>query len=245
MLLSHSQQDLDNNPLDNLADLREIHQFEIDLSNYTDHEAVESDIPEFNDHFDILPDMDTRDYHNNSAESSKEQDKTETLSPALYDVVTAVPTAEEAFDTDSDDLEINGGMDDKYFTLLENLRKKIMAEKANGQSESKEIHLEENDIRHPLISLMAIKPNSMRLLVKPKTLDVHSMVNNWEIYFQALCDWCVQVRLMYKRVPRNKAPHRKHLDDPIIEIVPLYRYDQEHYIHDLPRWSELGVMSAS
>jgi len=218
VLLSHSHQDLDNNPLDNLADLREIHQFEIDLSNYTDHEAVESDIPEFNDHFDILPDMDTRDYHNNSAESSKEQDKTETLSPALYDVVTAVPTAEEAFDTDSDDLEINGGMDDKYFTLLENLRKKIMAEKANGQSESKEIHLEENDIRHPLISLMAIKPNSMRLLVKPKTLDVHSMV-----------------RLMYKRVPRNKAPHRKHLDDPIIEIVPLYRYDQEHYIHDLPR----------
>ena len=178
MLLSHSQQDLDNNPLDNLADLREIHQFEIDLSNYTDHEAVESDIPEFNDHFDILPDMDTRDYHNNSAESSKEQDKTETLSPALYDVVTAVPTAEEAFDTDSDDMEINGGMDDKYFTLLENLRKKIMAEKANGQSESKEIHLEENDIRHPLISLMAIKPNSMRLLVKPKTLDVHSMVND-------------------------------------------------------------------
>ena len=38
---------------------------------------------------------------------------------------------------------------------------------------------------------------------------------------------------MYKRVPRNKAG-RKHLDDPIIEIVPLYRYEQEHFIHDLP-----------
>ena len=127
VLLSHSEQEHDNNPLDNLADLREIHQFEIDLSNYTDHQAVETDIehhiPEFNDHFDIIPDMDTRDYHN-SSEESIEQDKKETLNPELYDVVTAPPTADEAFDTDSEELEINGGMDDKYFTLLENLRKR-------------------------------------------------------------------------------------------------------------------------
>lgn len=222
VLLSHSEQEHDNNPLDNLADLREIHQFEIDLSNYTDHQAVETDIehhiPEFNDHFDIIPDMDTRDYHN-SSEESMEKDKKETLNPELYEVVTAPPTAEEAFDTDSEELEINEGMDDKYFTLLENLRKKIMAEKALSEKElGKEIHEEENDILHPLISLMAIKPHSMRLLVKPKTLDANSMV-----------------RLMYKRVPRNKAAHRKHLDDPIIEIIPLYRYDQEHFIHNLPR----------
>ena len=180
VLLSHSEQEHDNNPLDNLADLREIHQFEIDLSNYTDHQAVETDIehdiPEFNDHFDIIPDMDTRDYHN-SSEESMEKDKKETLNPELYEVVTAPPTAEEAFDTDSEELEINEGMDDKYFTLLENLRKKIMAEKALSEKElGKEIHEEENDILHPLISLMAIKPHSMRLLVKPKTLDANSMV---------------------------------------------------------------------
>ena len=166
-----------------MADLREIHQFEIDLSNYTDHEAVESDvehdIPAFNDHFDIFPDMDTRDYHNGTEESteSTEQLNMDTLNPELYEVVTSPPSEEEAFDSVSDELEINEGMDDKYFTLLENLRKKIMAEKANGNKEmGREIHAEENDILHPLISLMAIKPHSMRLLVKPKTLDINSMV---------------------------------------------------------------------
>merc|ERR1712226_1806282 len=95
VLLSHSEQDNNNNPLDNLADLREIHQFEIDLSNYTDHEAVESDvehdIPAFNDHFDIFPDMDTRDYHNGTEESteSTEQLNMDTLNPELYEVVTS------------------------------------------------------------------------------------------------------------------------------------------------------------
>ena len=54
-------QNIHNNPLDNLSDLREIHQFDIDLSNYTDHEAVESehkaelDVDEFVNHFNILP----------------------------------------------------------------------------------------------------------------------------------------------------------------------------------------------
>merc|ERR550539_2189526 len=84
VILSHQDlgQELDNNPLDNLSDLRDIHQFDIDLTNYTDHEAVESDIevPAFNDHFDI------------------------------------------DFDESSE------GMDEKCFTLLENLRKKITAD---------------------------------------------------------------------------------------------------------------------
>jgi len=227
VLLSHSDQDLDNNPLDNLSDLSElseIHKFEIDLSNYTDHEAVEAldtdvehNIPEFNDHFDILPNMDTRDYTKDYHNTSEE---TETLNPNLYEVVTSAPNGGEASGTDSSDMESNGngGMDEKYFALLENLRKKILREQANGQDEEKEIHQEENDVMHPLISLMTMKPNSMRLLVKPKTLDLNS-----------------KVRLMYKRVPRNKAAHRKHLDDPIIEIIPLYRNEQEHFINDLPR----------
>jgi len=211
------QQDLDNNPLDNLSDLRDIHQFDIDLTNYTDHQAVESDIsvPAFNDHFDILPQMDTRDYHNSSEESQGQQPhQNRTLNPALYEVVTSVE--EEAFDEEFE--ESSEGMDEKYFTLLENLRKKITAKETSGSGKGREIHQEVNDVRHPLISISAIKPNSMKLLVKPKTLDINS-----------------KVRLMYKRVPRNKAAHRKHLDDPIIEIVPLYRYEQEHFIHDLPR----------
>jgi len=218
VILSHQEldQELDNNPLDNLSDLRDIHQFDIDLTNYTDHQAVESDIdvPAFNDHFDILPQMDTRDYHNSSQETEDHPRHNLTLNPALYDVVTSGPVEEEAFE--SDFAEGSEGMDDKYFMLLENLRKKIEEKETNGKG--REIHQEVNDVLHPLISLMAIKPNSMRLLVKPKTLDINS-----------------KVRLMYKRVPRNKAAHRKHLDDPIIEIVPLYRYEQEHFIHDLPR----------
>ena len=176
VLLSHQDldQDLDNNPLDNLSDLRDIHQFDIDLTNYTDHEAVESDIevPAFNDHFDILPQMDTRDYHNSSEDTQNQRQQNLTLNPALYDVVTSSPVEDEAFDSDFN--ESNEGMDEKYFTLLENLRKKITAEKAAGKG--REIHQEVNDVLHPLISLMAIKPNSMRLLVKPKTLDINSKV---------------------------------------------------------------------
>ena len=176
MILSHQElgQDLDNNPLDNLSDLRDIHQFDIDLTNYTDHEAVESDIdvPAFNDHFDILPHMDTRDYHNSSEETEDHQRHNLTLNPALYDVVTSGPVEEEAFD--SDFTEGSEGMDEKYFMLLENLRKKIEAKETVGKG--REIHQEVNDVLHPLISLMAFKPNSMRLLVKPKTLDINSKV---------------------------------------------------------------------
>ena len=40
---------------------------------------------------------------------------------------------------------------------------------------------------------------------------------------------------MYKRVPRNKPAHMKHLDDPIIEYIHLYRPDQEHFLSNLPR----------
>ena len=168
------QQDLDNNPLDNLSDLRDIHQFDIDLTNYTDHHAVESDIsvPAFNDHFDILPQMDTRDYHNSSEETEGQQPhQNKTLNPALYEVVTSVE--EEAFDEEFE--ESSEGMDEKYFTLLENLRKKITAKETSNGS-GREIHQEVNDVLHPLISLMAIKPNSMKLLVKPKTLDINSKV---------------------------------------------------------------------
>ena len=133
------------------------------------------DVPAFNDHFDILPQMDTRDYHNSSSEETVAVDhqlQNRTLSPALYDVVTSGPMEEEAYDSQFE--ESSEGMDQKYFTLLENLRKKIAAEETAGKG--REIHQEVNDVLHPLISLMGIKPNSMRLLVKPKKLDINSKV---------------------------------------------------------------------
>ena len=39
---------------------------------------------------------------------------------------------------------------------------------------------------------------------------------------------------MYKRVPRNKPAKMKHLDDPVIEYIHLYRVDQEHFLTNLP-----------
>jgi len=74
-----------------------------------------------------------------------------------------------------------------------------------------------NDMEHPLISLMKIEPHAMRLLVKPRKFEPHTMV-----------------RLMYERVPRNKPALQQHLDDPVIEYIHLYRLDQEYYLNDLP-----------
>merc|ERR1711941_235725 len=135
------------------------------------------------------------------------------LNPELYEVVTSTPEDNESNTYDENELSDDhfdvgssqDGMDRKYYQLLENIHKKI--------------HQEENDVMHPLISLRAIKPNSMRLAItpNPKKYDENAMV-----------------RLMYKRVPRNKPAHMKHLDDPIIEYIHLYRPDQEHFLSNLP-----------
>ena len=39
---------------------------------------------------------------------------------------------------------------------------------------------------------------------------------------------------MYERVPRNKPALQQHLTDPVIEYIPLYRGNQEHYLHRYP-----------
>lgn len=228
--------DIHNNPLDNLSDLREIHQFHIDLSNYTDHLAVESSAVHtepavINDHFDILPDVDTRDFNHTGFYSGEEEaldSEAAELNPALYEVVTS--TAEEneqkTYDETLVDTEhFDGGsrqegMDGKYYTLLENIHRKIherMNQTEGEGEEEAEVHHEDNDVLHPLISLTAIKPNSMRLAITPKTYSKDAMV-----------------RLMYKRVPRNKPALMQHLDDPIIEYIQLYRLDQEHFLSNLP-----------
>jgi len=242
LLLSSSKDIIDNNPLDNLSDLRDIHEFSIDLRNYTDHEAIETShteaSQEFNDHFDILPGMDTRDFNDTEFYSSEIADETSNdlheLNPELYEVVTSTPEDNESNTYDENELSDDhfdvgssqDGMDRKYYQLLENIHKKIHQKMNTSESEEEvgeeieEIHQEENDVMHPLISLRAIKPNSMRLAItpNPQKYDENAMV-----------------RLMYKRVPRNKPAHMKHLDDPIIEYIHLYRPDQEHFLSNLPR----------
>jgi len=230
-------QNIHNNPLDNLSDLREIHQFDIDLSNYTDHEAVESehkaelDVDEFVNHFNILPGMDTRDFNDSDFYSSEFLEEPtndlQSLSPELYEIVTSTPEENESktyddkhLDNDHFFKDEHDGMDGKYYTLLENI-KKFHPEKTddsqNNSIEESEIHDEDNDVMHPLISLTQIKPNSMRLAITPKKYSKDAMV-----------------RLMYKRVPRNKPALMEHLDDPIIEYIQLYRLDQEHFLTNLP-----------
>ena len=200
--------DIHNNPLDNLSDLREIHQFHIDLSNYTDHLAVESSAvqPEpavINDHFDILPDVDTRDFNHTGFYSGEEEaldSEAAELNPALYEVVTS--TAEEneqktydetLVDTEHfDGASRQEGMDGKYYTLLENIHRKIherMNQTEGEGEEEAEVHHEDNDVLHPLISLTAIKPNSMRLAITPKTYSKDAMVKYYLcILFRAAND---------------------------------------------------------
>ena len=196
LLLSGSKDIIDNNPLDNLSDLRDIHQFSIDLSNYTDHEAIESE-HEFNDHFDILPDMDTRDFNDTEIYPDEETASNDLhdLNPDLYEVVTSRPEDNEANSYDENELNNDhfdpedssqDGMDSKYYTLLENIHKKIHKNMSNNTAKDKgeeedmeEIHQEENDVMHPLISLSAVRPNSMRLSItpNPKKYDENAMVS--------------------------------------------------------------------
>merc|ERR1712106_1061378 len=41
-------------------------------------------------------------------------------------------------------------------------------------------------------------------------------------------------RLLYERVPLNKGPFLLHLDDPVIEFIPLIRRAQSYTLSELP-----------
>jgi len=75
-----------------------------------------------------------------------------------------------------------------------------------------------NDFERPLISIHKIDPYSVTVTVRPKTYESKTM----------------QVRLMYERVPLSKAAIPQHLNDPVIEYVPIYRREQEHRLYNLP-----------
>ena len=152
--------------------------------------AVQPEPAVINDHFDILPDVDTRDFNHTGFYSGEEEaldSEAAELNPALYEVVTS--TAEEneqkTYDETLVDTEhFDGGsrqegMDGKYYTLLENIHRKIherMNQTEGEAEEEAEVHHEDNDVLHPLISLTAIKPNSMRLAITPKTYSKDAMV---------------------------------------------------------------------
>ena len=73
------------------------------------------------------------------------------------------------------------------------------------------------DEKHPLLTVVDTRPHSMTLLIK--TLDYKEDT---------------MIRLMYERVPANKGPFMLHLDDPVIEVIPLMRRVETHTLAELP-----------
>jgi len=83
-------------------------------------------------------------------------------------------------------------------------------------------HVFNNDLHqdneHPLISLMDIKPHSMQIMIKPRDFQPRIMV-----------------RILYERVRISKTAHLHHLDDPVTEVIPLYKDKQYFEIENLPK----------
>jgi len=162
---------------------------------------------------------------------SSQEDVTETqeFDSELYEVVTSnkglvIPPREENKEEENQ----------KYENLLIELQKKygeISQKDAENQEPAHyENHHDEEqqqylthrseylqDMKHPLIMLMKIEPHALDLLVKPRNFVEGTMV-----------------RLMYERVPRNRPAMMQHLDDPVIEYVPLHWPAQHHRLQDLP-----------
>merc|ERR1711872_1208214 len=73
------------------------------------------------------------------------------------------------------------------------------------------------DENHPMLKVIETKPHSMTLKIKPKIYKDDAMI-----------------RLLYERVPLNKGPFMLHLDDPVIEIMPLTKQGERFVLSDLP-----------
>jgi len=86
-----------------------------------------------------------------------------------------------------------------------------------GSSETESAAKEAKGIAYPLLTLMKIKPHSMKLLIKPEKFYPNT-----------------QVQLQYERVRHTHAPLLQHLDNPVREIVTLYGEYQEHELSNLP-----------
>jgi len=159
----------------------------------------------------------------------EERKEMKSFNSDLYEVVTAssvfsdVPsesTPENKKSSSSDPANIDD-FEVKYENLLNNLKEKYGFPSSNIEDEylpeDPSHEAPEKHREHPLITLTRIEPHAMMLLVKPQVFHPGTMV-----------------RLMYERVPRKKSPLLQHLDDPVIEYLPLYRPVQEHELSELP-----------
>ena len=73
------------------------------------------------------------------------------------------------------------------------------------------------DENHPMLTLLNTAPHSMSIMIKPKDFKENTMI-----------------RLLYERVSRNKGPFMLHLDDPVIEFIPLDTRAKMYTLAELP-----------
>ena len=111
---------------------------------------------------------------------------------------TAIDTSDDAHHQDSEDKHSS-----EIFGTVTDLNKL-----------DHEIH----DENHPLVTIIATKPHSMTLMVKPKNYHPNTMV-----------------RLLYERVPHRHKADMEYLDDPVIEYMPLIRRVQNYDLTELPK----------
>jgi hypothetical protein len=71
---------------------------------------------------------------------------------------------------------------------------------------------------HSLLTVIETRPHSMSIMIKPKDYKPDTMI-----------------RLLYERVPAHRQPFMHHLDDPVIEYIPLTRRVQSHDLAELPK----------
>jgi len=145
----------------------------------------------------------------------------------LYDVVTDDNEGDNLAEEEAQDDVVVEDEDAAYENRLEELQRKYGSKMSAVDSEDfrfSATHEHPHNYPHnkgrmedPLIMLMKIEPHALDLLVRPRVFVPGTMV-----------------RLMYERVPRNRPPLLQHLDDPVIEYVPLHWPAQHHRLQDLP-----------
>jgi len=109
-----------------------------------------------------------------------------------------------------DDISIYESIRDENQDILTKIEKLYTAFKSHEHHHG---HLP--DI--PLLSIVEQEPHSMTIMVKPKEVKPDTMV-----------------RLSYERVPSHRKPCMAHLDDPVLQHIPLIRSSQTYILTDLP-----------
>jgi len=165
------------------------------------------------------------DEDNDALEAVREHNQS--FNAKLYDVVTDDIESDSIEEEEEEEVVVEDE-DAAYQNRLAELQRKYGMKKMSEVEEEdfrfSASHEHPNDhlqgsgkMEDPLIMLMKIEPHALDLLVRPRIFVPGTMV-----------------RLMYERVPRNRPPLLQHLEDPVIEYVPLHWPAQHHRLQDLP-----------